>query len=242
MEKEGWRLNLLADFLNFKFDEGDPDELRGKSPYHVHEFMYWKANTQEGIEEAKHLQSEILDDITPIVPPAKADERKKAYDLLEGLVQKINEIGLIPEWGVEPVGSTWVQVGDPERQEYDLERIDSSGAKDTNRDLGPRQGVLGVLGYEWVVNTRVSLRHAPSLRDRLYWNIIDALESGELSRLRRCLNCGKFFVAEDPRQKFCTPGCMKAADQRSAVERVRKWRRKEAEKREQMAAVWRLLT
>jgi hypothetical protein len=58
----------------------------------------------------------------------------------------------------------------------------------------------------------------------LYGEIIDALERGYFGRLRRCRECPKFFVAEDPRQKFCTPACMLTADKKAARERVKEWR------------------
>ncbi len=236
MKKEAPSLAVLADFLNFNFETGDPNELTNKSLYHTVEFMNWNLNSKEGIEEGKQLQSEILDDLIPIIPPAMSNYPKESYELIDRLIHKINGMGLIPEWGLEPVGYRWVQVGDPEAAEFDLEPIDSSEAEDIYRDLGPGQRVLGLLGYKWVVNTKVSLRNAPSLRHSLYWNIIDALENGELVWLRRCLNCWKFFVAEDLRQKYCTPECTKAADNEAAKKRVRKWRKKDAEEKQKQAA------
>jgi len=95
--------------------------------------------------------------------------------------------------------------------------------------------VLKVLGDNWIVSTRILGVGVTSLRQEIYGIIIDALENGELSRLRRCLNCWKFFVAEDLHLKFCTPKCMRVADGKAAPLRVREWRKRKKAKEQKEA-------
>ena len=68
-------------------------------------------------------------------------------------------------------------------------------------------------------------------RQRLYGEIIEALERGIFHRLRRCAECQKFFSADDLRQKFCASACMKEADKRAARSRVREWRKSSGDRK-----------
>ena len=96
--------------------------------------------------------------------------------------------------------------------------------------LGPRQRVLKLLGHKWVVSTRLPGKGSSSLREQCYSFIIDAMERWELSRLKKCLWCTKFFAA-DPRQKYCNTECGVLADRRGAKEkRVPAFRRRQKDK------------
>ena len=85
----------------------------------------------------------------------------------------------------------------------------------------PGQGILKIGAKKFYI-TRDNYTGTP--RQRLYGVIIEALEEGYLPRLRSCRQCQAFFVAKDLKRKFCTPACMRIADQKGAAERVRKMR------------------
>ena len=71
------------------------------------------------------------------------------------------------------------------------------------------------------------LFYTGSPKQCLYGLVIEALrERGDLSRLRRCTECHRFFVANDLRQKFCTEDCRDRADRRDARRRVRAMRKR----------------
>jgi hypothetical protein len=220
-------LKILADFLNFDFKKDDPAKLKGKDGGHMLAFLHWP-----GDEEAKQLQAEIRGELTVIVPPAKTQTPEEAYRLLEALVRKINKMGLNPEWNLESVDYEIDGYNDSKTGKFELALHEKSAREKTEvyKLLGGGQRVLKLLGSNWVVSTRILGPAVKSLRESLYGIIIDALESGELFRLRRCLNCQVFFMAEDLKQKYCTPTCTKAADQKAALKRVTEWRRQKKRK------------
>jgi hypothetical protein len=221
-------LKILADFLNYDFKTDDPAKLKGKDAGHMLAFMHWSSE-----EEVQTLQAEIRGELTAIVPPAKTQTPEEAYGLLEALVRKVNKMGLNPEWNLEAVDYEVGGYNDPKTGKFELE-LDKKSVREKSevyKLLGYGQRVLKLLGSNWVVSTRILGGAVRSLRESLYGIVIDALESGELVRLRRCLNCQVFFVADDLKQKYCTKGCMKAADQKNAaLKRVPEWRKQQREK------------
>jgi hypothetical protein len=225
-------LKILADFVNFDLKRDDPAKLKGKDAGHMLAFVHWPSE-----QEAEKLQAEIGRELAAIVPPAKTRTPEEAYRLLEALVRKINKMGLNPEWNLEPVDYEVGAYNDPKngKSELELFRKSARGKSELYELLGGGQKVFELLGYNWVVNTRILGPAVESLRESLYGIIIDALENGELVRLRRCLNCQVFFVAEDLKQKYCAKGCMKAADQKNALKRVREWRKQKKLKDRQQA-------
>lgn len=228
-------LKLFADFLNFNFEAEDPEVLKRKDSFNMVVLRHWRSGP-EGREEAKLLQTELREDLNPIILPSMTSGPKQAYELLNALVHKIRALNLEPTWSVWPVGYTSVQVGDPEAQEYDLERSEPDASKEVYKILGPGQRKLELLGHAWIVSTRLIGKGSSSLREELYSIIIDTMESGELSRLRKCLWCTKYFAAEDLRQKYCHEECRDRADRRGAKEkRVPEYRRRQKNKKPKKA-------
>jgi hypothetical protein len=225
-------LQILADFLNFDFQKDDLEKLKDKDAAHMLAFMHWPSE-----REVQRLQAEIQGELTAIVPPAKTQTPEEAYGLLEALVSKINKMRLNPEWNLEAIDYEAGGYVDPKTGKYELELHKRSEREKSEvyKLLGAGQKRFTLLGSKWVVSTRILGAGVTSLRQSLYGIVIDALESGELVRLRTCLNCQVFFVAEDLKQKYCTPICMKAADQKNALKRVAKWREQQKQKkREQL--------
>jgi hypothetical protein len=221
-------LKILADFLNFDFKKDDPAKLKGKDGGHMLAFLHWP-----GDDEGQKLQAEIRAELTAIVPPAMTKTPEEAYTLLEALVGKINKMGLNPEWNLEAVDYAVAGYNDSKPGKYELELLEKSASekREVSKLLGPGQRVLKLFGSRWVVSTRILGAAVTSLQKSLYGIVIDALESGELVRLRRCLNCQVFFVAKDPKRKYCTLICTKAADQKNAaLKRVPEWRRQQKRK------------
>jgi hypothetical protein len=94
---------------------------------------------------------------------------------------------------------------------------------------------INLLGHEWFFGK--DLREvgfdATSAKRELYWIILDALQSNELFRLRKCPECEKLFVAEDPREKYCLPTCKRERDTEDAAIRMKASRqRKKMSKQE----------
>jgi len=69
-------------------------------------------------------------------------------------------------------------------------------------EAGP--GTLVILDRRWEVYKEIDRR---SLRHSLYWNLIHSLESGELSSLKVCPECSRYFIQADARQGFCNHKC-----------------------------------
>src|SRR5262249_28923107 len=151
---------------------------------------------------------EIRKELAAIVAPAKTKTPEEAYDLLDAFITKINGMSLKREWHIEAVDYEVIGYTDFESGKFELElhKRRSDERREVYKLTGYRQGVLKLLEYDWIISTRI-FQGVESLRQSLYGIIIDALESGELSRLVKCSNCPRFFVTEDWRQEYCTPRC-----------------------------------
>jgi len=86
------------------------------------------------------------------------------------------------------------------------------------------QGLVKVGKQKFYVS---KLLYGRSPKERMYGLVIDALERGDFSRLRRCTECHRFFAADDLRQKFCIASCRDKADRRDAKRRVRAMRKRQ---------------
>jgi hypothetical protein len=86
----------------------------------------------------------------------------------------------------------------------DLEYEPSSGEKVEKFPVPP---LLKILGGTWIVSQMANLNHRGPLEHFLWWTVINAMESGELAKLKTCNLCQKFFLQDDVRQEFCTDQC-----------------------------------
>src|SRR5262249_29364479 len=174
-------------------------------------------------------------ELAAIVAPAKTRTPEEAYSLLEGLVTKIDRMAPKREWHIEAVDYEVGGYQDLETGKFNLELRERP--PDERREVykltGYRQGVLKLLEYDWIISTRI-FQGVESLRQSLYGIIIDALESGELSRLVKCSSCPRFFVIADRRKEYCAPRCRpsyETAPNRQA-KRKKRQEQKQAERAE----------
>jgi hypothetical protein len=82
----------------------------------------------------------------------------------------------------------------------------------------PEQSVCEILGTRWVVGKRP---FATTTEESIYLDIISSLESGEFSRLRKCGECGIFFVATHGASTYCKPECQLTHDRKAALKRMK---------------------
>ena len=130
------------------------------------------------------LQTELREDIFPIIAPETNLTREELRKSLERLVDKINEIDLRPQWQVK------------EFEEDDPRPITG--------------GVVEIQDYSWAIIRHTQIPSGPKeqfLRKILYTFIAFVLETGKLTELRKCGACSRIFVIYDVRRRFCSDGC-----------------------------------
>jgi hypothetical protein len=72
----------------------------------------------------------------------------------------------------------------------------------------PEPPLLKILGGTWYVSRMPELlNHRIPLEHFLWWTVINAMENGELAKLKTCGICEKFFLQEHVRQEFCDKKC-----------------------------------
>lgn len=92
--------------------------------------------------------------------------------------------------------------------------------------MEPGQGLLRIGRNKFVVDRWHITR---GLEDISYSVIAKCLETGELSRLRRCNFCEQFFFAQHLRKFYCRPEHQKKHDKLLAPKRVKEWRARQRE-------------
>jgi hypothetical protein len=140
------------------------------------------------------LKEEILGLISPILSPAPEAD---VLDGLKAIVRRVNSLGISAEWTAEaeaPKG----KVGEfPSGLLHEL----------WLRGLGPGKGILNLAGKKYRV--RQDWREETGTQ-RHYLAVIDALEDGTFTKLRRCKKCSRFFIADRRSDRFCSAKCSKA--------------------------------
>jgi hypothetical protein len=217
-------VDFIADFLNADFDAGDVDDLASGDPAFS---LFYDLTNLGALGSAKKVQTEVRADLLLLITNAEAVDPSDAYLLLDRLVEKVNKLGLLPQWGVEPVDhDVGVDGSDPKNlQPILVEKEDPAEVKELFAALGPGQKVLKILGGRWIVNTKVGLVgpgigfDIDALRHRIYWAVIKSLEDGSLARLGICKECNRFFARKRNNQVFCGDECSIAFFNRDAKER-----------------------
>jgi hypothetical protein len=189
-------LELLATFLNFDFDTTDIRAIKDIFRSSLAFQRFPKRN------RCKDIQLSLRDDVLGVIENRKLSP-EDGYKFLYDLTKKINKMSLTLEWNVMPVDYEFV--GD---REIDLVPIKPVEATEKIRDyLAPGQQVATLMGCRWIISERASLIKAESLKEYLYWAVIQALENGTLGQLQRCKHCNNLFVQADPRKEFCGQKC-----------------------------------
>src|SRR5215468_4889067 len=94
-------LKVLASFLN-----GDT-ELQQKAQLGHPLYLLYASHRFRGAEKVENLRKELLSDLSPLIAPSPP----KVKDLdrhLEGLFEKINNVGLNTAWDFQPIDKKWL--------------------------------------------------------------------------------------------------------------------------------------
>jgi hypothetical protein len=210
-------LRQLALFLNFDFAGPKVTAARQEweSLRHPLFQLLYRPKQQLKIEQVQRLQQELRQDLLATVAP----EPWQVGDLdahLERLLEKINSLGLVSVWDIEPFDRRWLRRYGAVRWRANSDALKLKPIRSVER-------IVSVGGFRWLLKKQLP---ATSIRERLYRIIIDALEGQELSKLKRCEKCQKFFVAEDPREKLCSPQCKRLYDREGAKRRMQRLRQR----------------
>lgn len=213
-------LRQLALFLNFDCAEPKVTAARQgwERPRHPLFQLLYRPNQRLEVEEVKRFQAELRQDLLAIVAPEPW--QIGALDShLERLLEEINSLGLVSVWDIEPFDRRWLR-------RYGAVRWGANSDALKHKPIRSVERIVSVGGFRWLLKKQLP---ATSMRERLYRIIIEALEGQELSKLKRCEECQKFFVAEDPREKLCSPECKRLHEREGSKRRMQKLRRRRGE-------------
>ncbi len=128
----------------------------------------------------EEVRREVLGDLLPIIAPEQTQDRKRSELVLKRLIAKINAMNYKIEWR--------------------LQRVKKRGPTPVWRVI------VNIHGYKWMLYKSMAfIPKSPKLV--LYCFVAMLLETDFLAKVRRCGGCKKFFVSDDPRQKFCNDQC-----------------------------------
>ena len=189
-------LDLVADFLNQDFENKSWERFMEHADEHASTIRSEFGNV-EGVAKAKGLQSELKQLLRgviegePIQRKATTEGwlRPNLYEELFELVSTLNDLGLKQTWQVMPANK---------------KAADIMGCKYERKRTRPGEPFLKIGASKWQVRSWSLTRDA---RQWLYSVLGSALQNNELPRLKICLQCQKYFVANDLKQKFCKDAC-----------------------------------
>ena len=214
---------MLADFLNFDFNslnQKDPHWLYFNSydaiPDAVFHLLTREFPSEDWVEQSKQLKAEIIADLKPLMPDSTHEIQNPNH--LKKLIRKIKGLGLKSDWSVE-IGDYYLSIKGPYGPQNQEKVINFRNP--AQQYLGPGHKILEIGG------TKCILRHfydVSSSREELYGIVISALENNSFALFRMCKECRKFFVAQDPRQIYCSRNCTESFHGKDAKNRMRKWR------------------
>ena len=137
-------------------------------------------------EDIASLQEQLIADLLPLtstMPYERADEH------LKNLCSRIDSFDYSMRLSPLPADRD-VFVGEP----------------NSARNLISHQQKLFKWGdHAWIFNPDSSLSKEDSAEKKLYLLVAAGLQKAELSMLRRCQQCERFFIAREKRQVFCSP-------------------------------------
>jgi len=193
-------LDKLADFLNHDFDaqvwKGTGALIEG-----VHEFQ-----GAEGIRKAKAVQVELRELLNPVIR-----NNVNFYEGLGVLLGCLANIQSETTLLVRPANRKATRLA-----QEDLERVKKlaeDGSVELNlinkspyRPVSSAQNFLSIHGSKWAIETRPKVAEG---RSYLLWIVAAAVKEGELSRLRICRYCHRYFVAKysSAKRQSCTDRC-----------------------------------
>lgn len=139
----------------------------------------------------EEVRREVLGDLLPIIAPERTQDRKRSELALERLIEKINAMNYKIHWR--------------------LQRVKKRGPTPVWRVI------VNIHGYKWMLYKNMEI-NPKSPKVTLYSFIAAILETDCLAKVRRCGGCKKFFISDDPRQKFCNDQCRKDYNNKRRLE------------------------
>jgi len=218
-------LTTLADFLNFDFSAVKDRSLdwlifesMDQIPDTVHHLLTRNPDG-DWVQEAQDLQRELIQYLQPLTRlGVQSTQPAVIQDHLVQLVAKVNSLKL-PRLSVESGDHKWHFKGQYGQQEEERE---VNFPNPYHKDLGPGRGILVFGKTKWII--RETRDDTESPQHYLYGAISENIRSGDFPRLKNCLECQKFFVAADLKQRHCTPEHREAYHDRGASDRVKESR------------------
>jgi hypothetical protein len=231
-------LDLLADFLNFPYDglgerpfkQKDPlSRLKGLHPFgEDFEFdLAWKDS-----KAVAELQAEILQVLDPLIGRRLKNKWLVKYHL-EKLVAKINSLDLRFGWIVVPA--------DEERRVPYLDPKTRKPVPNTERKIpspwkDSGHAIFEIWGTKWIVTKSIVKQWSSNIQSAqklLFSIVVTNLENRQLSHLKRCGWCRKFFVTPDGRSNYCTADHRKLNARREAKINMQQRRANEKKQKEE---------
>jgi hypothetical protein len=132
---------------------------------------------------------------------------------------------------------TWPRIPRDRKRakEYEAHLLDPAAAPTLAAGIVRNYINCNISGIRRDLYTPVSVSPAPRGRSKftframieaVYWQLADRLERGGI---RRCIECGRYFVARDPRQVHCPPFPGAKRSRCSSRQNVRIWRGRQKE-------------
>lgn len=180
------------------------------------------------------LQKELWSRLSPVL------KRVPGWPIgpaLQNLVDKINVVGLRPQWAVHDGREKIISFKVDEGFKF------SGKTREQIRQLPRTSRPNPVTKQRGIYHKKLTLRNqtfmvlenfidAPSHRHYFFAIIVKALETGDFSLLRLCQQCSLVYVADDGRQRYCSVECRDAFHNSEAPKRVRAFRTRQAQKKE----------
>jgi hypothetical protein len=198
-------LSGLVTFLNIDFDAVHSDDLNALKESSFLDYILVKDALKDA-KQAKDVQREMKEDLVPILAPNGDISVAEAYQRIEKLLKKLNEVAVKAEWHLEPVDYEWEDISNDEAQsEWELVAKPSGAERQQPEFLNSIRTInIELLGHRWFLGRQIQEIGINFSRENLYLTIQDALETGIFSRLKLCPQCNNFFIADDSRQRFCS--------------------------------------
>ena len=253
-----WLTKFTHLFFVARFLNADPEQIDNRGEWDVIRAkvdLYRKRGAT--LDEFRIVQSELLADVLVLIDQ---DVTYKDRDnLLFAIVNRVNAMQLAAKWELQSGLPHRVSFQFPPLATLSTERSDVLGdfynqlsvlgagwglknapkevkiaqTKNPNPFLLSRgQSVLKLHGGRWIVK-----RHfftANDIRQDIYSSLITSLEDGSFSRLHRCPYCSIFFTEEVGQQGYCSKECSLAFTNADTKNRVREYRKRLKERREQV--------
>ncbi len=244
--RPGTAMEWLVDFLNLDFDstcETEKQKMEGL----IGEWRFPpdKPKAAATVQSAKRLQTRLVHFLTPVLISDPDQVAQQRTAVLKGMMRVSKQTGM-PQEEIDGLNRQVQKLQHLTKRQLEAER--ESGLRQLVEVL-TEWGKSGAARPYWQLEKEGVGGFEPEPGQQVYriggkrffvlrrdwvdgiWNkglmtLASCLVSGQLERLRNCVHCSKFFFAQDFRKKFCTSECQKARDQKAAVERMTKWRKK----------------